>query len=102
MTFNQIGRDIPTFADAASVADLIIKSSVKYDSVVIVYNKFMSAISFESHAVKVQTEVSLRDSEARAFTFVSQRANTDCKGSQPGSSHMRWKTISPKILASLL
>jgi len=61
MTFNQIGRDIPTFADAASVADLIVKSGVKYDSVVIVYNKFVSAISFESHAIEVQTEVSLRE-----------------------------------------
>jgi F-type H+-transporting ATPase subunit gamma len=29
LTFNQIGRDIPTFADAAGVADLITKSGVK-------------------------------------------------------------------------
>jgi len=61
LTFNQIGRDIPTFADAASVADMISKSDIKYDSVVIVYNKFVSAISFESASVEVQTEVSLKD-----------------------------------------
>ena len=33
LTFNQIGKDVPTFADAASVADLITTSGVEYDSV---------------------------------------------------------------------
>ncbi|CCM04500.1 uncharacterized protein FIBRA_06680 [Fibroporia radiculosa] len=56
MTFNQIGRDIPTFADAAGVADLIIKSGVKYDGIAIVYNKFVSAISYEAAIMEVQTE----------------------------------------------
>lgn len=62
MTFNQIGRDIPTFADAAGVADLIIKSGVKYDSVVLVYNKFMSAISYESAIVEIKGEKGLKES----------------------------------------
>lgn len=61
MTFNQIGRDIPTFADAAGVADLIVKSGVHYDSVVIVYNKFVSAISYESGVMEVQTEERLKE-----------------------------------------
>jgi F-type H+-transporting ATPase subunit gamma len=39
LTFNQVGRDIPTFADAAGIADLIVKSGEKYDVVVIVYNR---------------------------------------------------------------
>jgi F-type H+-transporting ATPase subunit gamma len=46
LTFNQIDHDIPTFADAAGVADLITKSGVKYDSVVLVYNKFVSVLSY--------------------------------------------------------
>jgi F-type H+-transporting ATPase subunit gamma len=62
MTFNQIGRDIPTFADAAGVADLIVKSGVKYDSVAIVYNKFMSSISYEAAVMEVQTENMLKES----------------------------------------
>lgn len=62
MSFNQIGRDIPTFADAAGVADLILKSGVEYDSVSIVYNKFVSAISYESAVVEVQTANSLKES----------------------------------------
>ncbi|KAH9834755.1 ATP synthase F1 gamma [Rhodofomes roseus] len=62
MSFNQIGRDIPTFADAAGVADLIIKSDVKYDSIAIVYNKFVSAISYESAVMEVETEEALKNS----------------------------------------
>ena len=62
MTFNQIGRDIPTFADAAAVADLITKSGVKYDSVVLVYNKFVSAISYAPAAMVVQGEEALKES----------------------------------------
>ncbi|KAG5653184.1 hypothetical protein H0H81_001901 [Sphagnurus paluster] len=64
LTFNQIGRDIPTFADAASVADLIVKSGVKYDSVVLIYNKFVSAISYEAAAMEVKAEEGLRESDA--------------------------------------
>ncbi|KAF7309670.1 Importin N-terminal domain-containing protein [Mycena indigotica] len=63
MTFNQIGRDIPTFADAAGVADLIIKSGVTYDSVVIVYNKFVSAVSYEPAVMEVRGESALKESD---------------------------------------
>ena len=61
ITFNQIGRDVPTFADAAGVADLIIKTGVEYDSVAIVYNKFVSAISYESAQVQVLNGEGLKD-----------------------------------------
>ena len=64
LTFNQIGRDIPTFADAAAVADLITQSGVKYDSVVIVYNKFLNTISYESATVEVKGEEALKESGA--------------------------------------
>lgn len=59
MTFNQIGRDIPTFSDAAGVADLIVKSGVEYDSIVIVYNSFVSSLSYEPVAVEVRNEQGL-------------------------------------------
>jgi len=62
LTFNQIGRDVPTFADAAGVADLIVKSDVKYDSIAIVYNKFVSSISYEAAIMEVQNENSLKES----------------------------------------
>jgi ATP synthase F1 gamma subunit len=62
LTFNQIGRDIPTFADAAGVADLIMKSDKKYDSIVIVYNKFVSALSYEAAFMEVVNETALKES----------------------------------------
>lgn len=62
LAFNQIGRDVPTFADAAGVADLILKSGVEYDSIVIVHNKFVSAISYEPTSVEVRPEATLRES----------------------------------------
>lgn len=64
LTFNQIGRDIPTFADAAGVADLITQSGVKYDSVVLVYNKFLNNISYEAATVEVKGEEALKASGA--------------------------------------
>ncbi|KAF9258041.1 ATP synthase F1 gamma [Marasmius fiardii PR-910] len=62
MTFNQIGRDIPTFADAAGVADLIIKSDVEFDSVVLVYNSFVSALSYEPKAMEIKSAGGLKES----------------------------------------
>jgi len=59
MTFGQIGRDIPTFSDAAGVADLVVKSGAEYDSIVIVYNKFVSSLSCEPVAVEVRNEQGL-------------------------------------------
>jgi len=62
LTFNQIGRDVPTFADASGVADLILTSGVEFDSIVIVYNKFLSALSYEAHHIEVRPEDSLKES----------------------------------------
>ena len=67
LTFNQIGRDIPTFADAAGVADLITQSGVKYDSVVLVYNKFLNNIAYEAATVEVKGEEALKESSAFDF-----------------------------------
>ena len=61
MTFNQIGRDIPTFADAAGVADLILTSGVQYDRIAIVYNKFVSAISYEAAVIEIDPENVLKE-----------------------------------------
>ena len=61
LTFNQIGRDIPTFADAAGVADLVVKSGIKYDAIAIVYNKFVSALSYEPAVMEVLNEEVLKE-----------------------------------------
>jgi len=61
ITFNQIGRDIPTFADAAGVADLIVKAGIKYDAIAIVHNKFISALSYEPTVVEVLNDEVLKE-----------------------------------------
>jgi F-type H+-transporting ATPase subunit gamma len=73
LTFNQIGRDIPTFADAAGVADLIVKSGIKYDAIVIVHNKFVSALSYEPAVVEVLNEEVLKETGGRRGSLVIQR-----------------------------
>jgi F-type H+-transporting ATPase subunit gamma len=69
LSFNQIGRDIPTFSDAAGVADLVLKSKAEYDSIAIVYNRFVSALSYEPAVVEVVNEGSLKESRAIFFWF---------------------------------
>lgn len=59
LSMNQIGKDIPTFADACAVADLITTSSAQYDSVSIVYNKYLSAVAFEAATMEVLNEKGL-------------------------------------------
>lgn len=97
LTFNQIGKDIPTFADAAGVADLIIKSDVKYDSIVIVYNKFVSSISYEPAMFEVQNETSLKESRKLFLCMVLPLLMS----LQLVLRHTRWKTTSPETLLNL-
>ena len=39
LSFNQIGRQVPSFADACAIADQIDELKVDFDSVKIIYNK---------------------------------------------------------------
>ena len=64
LTFNQIGHDVPTFADAAAMADLIMQSGVKYVLVVIVCNKFLNIISYKAAMAEVKGADALKKSSA--------------------------------------
>lgn len=56
LSFNQIGRDVPTFTEAQTVADQIFASGFEFDRVEIIYNKFVSMVSYESATVTVYSE----------------------------------------------
>lgn len=73
MSFNQIGRDIPTFSDAAGVADLILTSGVTYDKIAIVYNKFVSAISYEPAIIEVEPEALLKESRTFSYNLLTEQ-----------------------------
>ncbi|KAI9022149.1 ATP synthase F1, gamma subunit [Phycomyces nitens] len=56
LSFNQIGKAIPTFTEASSIVDVIKADGLEFDSAKIVYNKFLSAISYESDSIVVYSE----------------------------------------------
>jgi len=56
LSFNQIGRDVPTFTEAQTVADQIFAAGFEFDRVEIIYNKFVSMISYEPATVTVYSE----------------------------------------------
>ena len=69
ITFNQIGRDIPTFAEAAAIADEIKTKGGEWDVVKIIYNKYISAISYEATELVVTNAKSLNEAgESRGTT----------------------------------
>ena len=51
-------------------SDLITQSDVKYDLVVIVYNKFLNNIAYEAASVEVKGEEALKESSA--FDFLNR------------------------------
>ena len=56
LSFNQIGKDIPTFTEAQTVADQIFAAGVEFDRVEIIYNRFVSMVSYEPTTVTVYSE----------------------------------------------
>ncbi|CAO3568987.1 unnamed protein product [Mortierella alpina] len=66
LSFNQIGKAIPTFAEAAAAADTILRSDVKFDTATIVYNKFHSAIAYEALPIRNYSLDALKSSEGFA------------------------------------
>ncbi|KAI5475545.1 ATP synthase gamma chain [Pseudohyphozyma bogoriensis] len=64
LSFNQIGRRVPTFSEALSIADKIEESGVEYDKVKIFYNKFVSVISYEASVFEVYSNKALQAAPA--------------------------------------
>ncbi|KAG0167150.1 atp3 gamma subunit of the F1 sector of mitochondrial F1F0 ATP synthase [Apophysomyces sp. BC1015] len=62
VSFNQIGKDVPTFAEASSVVDVIKAQGVEFDSANIVYNRFVSVISYEADSIPIYSEETFKAS----------------------------------------
>ncbi|KHJ35750.1 putative atp synthase gamma subunit [Erysiphe necator] len=52
LSFSGVGKDIPTFADAQTIADQISHLPSEYSSTKIVYNKFLNAQSYEPTVIQ--------------------------------------------------
>ncbi|KAJ2372738.1 atp3 gamma subunit of the F1 sector of mitochondrial F1F0 ATP synthase, partial [Coemansia sp. RSA 2603] len=52
-SFNQIGSTIPTFDESSAISSIILSDkSIEYDNTKLVYNKFVSAIAFETSEIE--------------------------------------------------
>ncbi|PHH73964.1 hypothetical protein CDD80_3448 [Ophiocordyceps camponoti-rufipedis] len=56
LSFSGIGKDVPTFADAQSIADQIVMLPTEYTEVQIMYNKFINAQSYEPTFIEAYSE----------------------------------------------
>ncbi|EOR01349.1 hypothetical protein J056_004135 [Wallemia ichthyophaga EXF-994] len=63
LSFNQIGKQIPTFTDAAAIADTILTSDIEFDQVNLVYNQYTSQIGYDANTIKAYTEKILSQSQ---------------------------------------
>ncbi|KAL4995775.1 ATPase, F1 complex, gamma subunit domain-containing protein [Aspergillus recurvatus] len=62
LSFANVCKDIPTFADAQAVADQIALLPTDYASVKIIYNKFVNAQSYEPESVEAYSEEAITQS----------------------------------------
>ncbi|CAG8459467.1 7530_t:CDS:2 [Scutellospora calospora] len=56
LSFNQIGKATPTYAEACAIADVILKEKFEFDQAIIIYNHFKSVISYEAETIPVFAE----------------------------------------------
>ncbi len=62
LSFNQVAKDVPTFADAQAIADRIFSLGTEYSKIEVVYNRFKSAISYEPAVMEAFSEAAFRQS----------------------------------------
>ncbi|KAI4716851.1 ATP synthase F1 gamma [Aureobasidium sp. EXF-10727] len=64
LSFANVGKDVPTFADASAIADQITQLTGNYSSVKILYNKFLNAQQYEPTVVEAFSEDAIKASGA--------------------------------------
>ncbi|OJD27254.1 ATP synthase F1, gamma subunit [Blastomyces percursus] len=62
LSFANVGKDIPTFAEAQAIADQISQLPTDYASVKIIYNKFVNAQTYEPVVVEAYSEEAITQS----------------------------------------
>ena len=62
LSFNGIGKDVPSFADAQAIADQICLLPTDYSEVKIMYNKFLNAQSYEPVVIEAYSEEAIKES----------------------------------------
>ncbi|ODV95344.1 hypothetical protein PACTADRAFT_50078 [Pachysolen tannophilus NRRL Y-2460] len=74
LSFNGIGKEAPTFLDAALVSDEIAKLG-DYDKVEVLYNKFVSGVSFDPSTSPVFKEEAIKAAEKLSLFELEEDQN---------------------------
>ncbi|KAF2719940.1 putative ATP synthase subunit gamma, mitochondrial [Polychaeton citri CBS 116435] len=62
LSFGNVGKDVPTFADAQAIADQITLVSGEYSSIKVLYNKFINATAYEPTIIEAFSEEAIKES----------------------------------------
>ncbi|TPX57883.1 hypothetical protein SpCBS45565_g08128 [Spizellomyces sp. 'palustris'] len=62
VTFDSVAKNLPTWNEAALIADEILKTGVEFETANIIYNKFKSVIAFDTVIVPVHSYKALLES----------------------------------------
>ena len=62
LSFSNVCKDLPTFADAQAVADQISLLPTEYSSIRVIYNKFINAQSYEATTIDAFSEEAITQS----------------------------------------
>jgi F-type H+-transporting ATPase subunit gamma len=68
LSFGNVGKAIPTFADASAIADQITQLTGNYSSIKILYNKFVNAQQYEPTIIEAFSEDAIKGSGAFMFS----------------------------------
>ena len=87
MSFSGAGKDVPTFTEAAAIADQISMLPTDYGDVQIIYNKFINAQSYEPTPLEAFSEEAIKNS--RSCFPKLKTAHSTLMLSQPNSQISR-------------
>ncbi|KAI9821437.1 MAG: atp3 gamma subunit of the F1 sector of mitochondrial F1F0 ATP synthase [Phylliscum demangeonii] len=62
LSFSNVGKEVPTFADAQAIADQISQLPTNYAAIRIVYNRFINAGSYEPNVIEAFSEEAIANS----------------------------------------
>ncbi|KAK6433154.1 atp3 gamma subunit of the F1 sector of mitochondrial F1F0 ATP synthase [Oleoguttula sp. CCFEE 5521] len=62
LSFQGVGKDVPTFSDASAIADQVTLLPTEYSSIKILYNKFINAQSYEATIIEAFSEEAIKES----------------------------------------
>jgi len=74
LSFSQVCKDIPTFADAQAIADQVALLPTNYGTIKIIHNKFLNAQSYEPTIVDAYSEEAITNSPNISALEVEEEA----------------------------